>query len=95
MKQVSQEQILSDLLAILNEMTDGWEYSGGISLKTSLFNDLGFESIDAVALGTAIEEYYQRTLPFAEFLAEIGQREVQDIMVEDLVKFIHKTLNGR
>jgi len=94
MKQVGQEQIFSDLLAILNEMTDDWEYSGEISLKTSLFNDLGFESIDAVALGTAIEEYYQQTLPFAEFLAEIGQREVQDIIVEDIVRFLHKTLNG-
>ena len=93
MEKINQEQIFADLLTILNELTDDWEYSGEITTKTSLFNDLGFESIDAVALGTAIEEHYKQTLPFAEFLAEIGQREEIDIFVEDIVTFIHKTLN--
>ena len=91
---VNQEQIFTDLVIILNELSDDWEYSGEISLETSLFDDLGFESIDAVALGTAIEEHYRQTLPFAEFLAEIGQREEQDIRVDDLVEFIYKNLNA-
>jgi acyl carrier protein len=90
---VSQEQIFADLLALLDGLSDDWEYSGEISLETYLFSDLGFESIDAVALGTALEEYYAQALPFAEFLAEIGQREQQDIRVGDLVEFIHKSLN--
>ncbi|MFQ6040563.1 MAG: acyl carrier protein [Candidatus Poribacteria bacterium] len=87
------EQIFADLLTILNELTDDWEYSEEISYETSLFDDLGFESIDAVALGTAIEEHYRQSLPFAEFLAEIGQREEQDIRVDDLVEFIYKNLS--
>ena len=94
MNTVSQEQVFEDVLSILNELTDDWEYFGEINLKTSLFNDLGFESIDAVALGTAIEEHYQRTLPFAEFLAKIGQQEEINIFVEDIVTFVHKTLNS-
>jgi acyl carrier protein len=95
MNKVTQEQVFADLLSILNELTQDWEYSGDISLQTSLFNDLGFESIDAVALGTAVEEHYQQTLPYAEFLAEIGQREEQDIFVGDIVKFVHKNLNAQ
>ena len=92
MNKVSKDKIFADLLTILDELTDDWEYSGEISLKTSLFDDLGFESIDVVALGTAIEENYRQTLPFAEFLAEIGQREEQNIRVEDIVEFLYKNV---
>jgi len=36
---------------------------------------MGFESIDVVAFGMAIEEHYKQAFPFAEFLAAVGQRE--------------------
>jgi len=91
---VSQEQIFADLLTILNELTDDWEYSGGISHETSLEDDLGFDSILAVALITAIEEHYGQSLSFVDFLTEIEEREEQDIRVIDLVEFIHKSLDA-
>jgi hypothetical protein len=47
------------------------------------------ESLDLVVLGTALQERYGR-MPFAEFLAEIGQRPVRerDISVGELVAFV-------
>ncbi len=94
MAEISQEQIFADLCSILDELSDDWEYSGEVSLETTFFEDLGFESIDVVALGTAIEEHYQRSFPFAEFLAAIGQRENQDIRIGEVVEFIYQHLDG-
>jgi len=94
MTKVSQEQVFTDLLTILEELSDDWEYSGEVTLETSFFEDLGFESIDVVALGTAIEERYRRPFPFAEFLAGIGQRENQDIQIGEVVEFIYQQLDG-
>ena len=94
MPNVSQEQVFKDLLIILDELSDDWEYSEEITPTTSFFEDLGFESIDVVALGTAIEEHYRRSFPFAEFLAGIGQREDQDIKIGEVVEFIYRQLDG-
>ncbi len=94
MAEVGQEQIFADLVSMLDELSDDWEYSGEVTIETSFFEDLGFESIDVVALGTAIEEYYQRSFPFAEFLAGVGQREDQDIKIGEVVEFIYRELDG-
>jgi len=94
MNQASKDQIFQNLLTILDELSEDWEYSGEISLETTFLEDLGFESIDVVALGTAIEEHYRQAFPFAEFLAEVGQREAQDIRVGEVVDFINLHLDG-
>ena len=46
----------------------------------------------AVVLGSMIEEHYNRPFPFAEYLASIGEKEVRDIKVKDLVSFIYQNL---
>ena len=94
MAKVTEETVYTDLLDILNDLTGDWEYSGEISRDTFLLADLDFESIDAVALGTAVEERFQQSLPFAEFLAEVAEREVKDIRVGELSNFIYQNLNS-
>ncbi len=94
MKAIPQADVLKDLLKIMSEMNSDWEYPDGITGNTGFFADLGFESIDLVALGTAIEEYYRQSFPFAQFLAEVGRREATDIYVGELVDLIHRNLNG-
>ena len=94
MNNVSRDQVFSDLQTILNELIGDWEYSGEISLETSFFQDLGFESIDVVAFGAAVEEHYRQSFPFAEFLTEMSQQEVEDIRVGDVVDFIHQNLDA-
>jgi len=94
MAKITGEAVYTDLIDILNDLTGDWEYSGEISKDTLLLADLDFESIDAVALGTAIEERFQQSLPFAEFLAEVAEREVKDISVGELADFISQNLDS-
>ncbi len=86
------ETLRNDLLKILSDLRDDWEYSSEITESTGLFQDLEFESIDAVALGSAIEEHYNRSLPFAEFLSKASEREATDITVGELVNFLVENL---
>ena len=86
---VSQPQVFADILELMSQLAGDWEYSGPITLETRLLMDLGLESLDLVVLGTSIQERYGR-LPFTEFLADIGQRPVEerDVTVNDLVEFV-------
>jgi acyl carrier protein len=90
----SHNTIQEDVLSLLRELADDWEYTENITQETYLFSDMGLESLDVVVLGTAVQEHYGQTLPFAEFFAEVGQREVRDISVGEWVDFIYRHLDG-
>lgn len=89
----SREAILADILVLLRSLADDWEYSGVITRDTYLLADMGFESLDVVVLGTAVQEHYRQILPFSEFFAEIGRREPRDVSVGEWVDFIYEHLN--
>ena len=93
MTTVNQEDILTDVLKLLNELARDWEYSGEITPDTWLFGDLGFESIDAVILASFVQDRYGRPFPFPQLLAEIGQRPVKDLRIGELAEFIRQHLN--
>ena len=57
---------------------------------TRFFADLGLASIDAVVLGEAIQEHLGRSLPFDQFLAELGQREERDLTIGELISFLER-----
>ena len=86
------EEIEAYVMKVLQELARDWEYSGEVGETTGLFRDLGFESLDAVVLGTAIQEHYDRPMPFAELLADVGQREVRELTVGELVRFVETHL---
>lgn len=92
MPSFSREKIREDLMKIMTELRDDWEYSGEITERTGIFRDLGFESIDAVALGSAIEDHYDRSLPFAEFLMKANERQATDITIGELLDFLTQHL---
>lgn len=81
--------ILAEVLAMIDELAGDWEYDGEVTPDTYFLADMGLESLDLVVLGTMIQQRYGR-LPFAEYLAEIGQRPVQerDVTIAELVAFI-------
>lgn len=89
----TREEVMADVLQLLNQLADDWEYGGEITPQTYLFADMGLESLDVVVLATAIQEHYGRVMPFPEFFAEIGQREIRDISVGEWVDFVHRHLN--
>lgn len=94
MSAVDQGVVMDDVLKLLNRLSRDWEYSGAITPDTLLFADLGFESIDAVVLASFVQEHYHQKMPFPQLLAQIGQKDVKDLRIGELVAFIHSNLNG-
>lgn len=94
MQRFDRDSVRSELLKVMTSLRDDWEYSGQITEQTGIFQDLGFESIDAVALGSAIEDHYNRSLPFAEFLMKANERQAKDITVGELVTFLVEGLSA-
>ncbi len=84
----ARDEIEAYVVQQLQELARDWEYSTTVGADTGLFSDLGFESLDAVVLGTAIQEHYDRPMPFAELLADVGQRERRELTVGELVEFV-------
>jgi acyl carrier protein len=93
MTEATREAVFETVVDILRKMDEDWEDSIELTLETWLVADLGLESIDVVVLGTTIQEHYNRSMPFAEFLAEIGEREIRDIRIDQFVDFVHRHLN--
>ncbi len=91
---IPRETVLPDVIAILEELLGDWEFEGEIREDSYMWKDLGLESIDAVALGSGINERYQRTLPFARFLYDLAQQEQRDFTVGQLVDFVTRALNA-
>lgn len=84
----SREDILTDILSLLQDLSKEWEYTSKMGPQTLLFSEIGLESLDAVVLGTALQERYQKEMPFAQLLAEVGEREVRDLAIGELVDFV-------
>jgi acyl carrier protein len=86
---VTHQQVLNDVLRLMTQLAGDWEYPGEVTPETRLLADFAMESLGLVVLGTAIQERYGR-LPFSEFLAEIGQRplEERDLSIGELVEFV-------
>jgi acyl carrier protein len=91
---VTREAVLTDVKALLEELTGDWELETEIQEDSGLLGDVGLESIDLVALGTGIEEKYQRQLPYAQLLVEVGEQAHQDLTVAELVDFVLEQLNS-
>jgi len=86
-------EILGDIASILSTQL-GVQSSGSIDLETRFFADLGLASIDAVVLGEAIQNHYNRPLPFNDLMAEIGRRtdRDRDLSIGELVAFVAEHL---
>jgi len=89
----SRQEILDYLLQKMGELTADWDYPDPVRPESLLFTELGFESLDAVVLCTAIQEHYQTPMPFAELLAEIGQQQ-RDLSIKELADFVDTHLGG-
>lgn len=86
-------EVLADLESLLRSF-QGREYSGTIDRQTRFFGDLGFASIDAVVLGEALEKHYGRKIPFHQLLAELGQRQAEDLELGELADFLSRYLSS-
>lgn len=89
----SRQEILDYLLQKMGELTQDWDYPDPVRPESLLFTELGFESLDAVVLCTAVQEHYQTPMPFAELLAEIGQHQ-RDLSINELTDFVNTHLGS-
>ena len=78
------------LIAILADMTQDWglELAGPMDAETCLMGDLGFASIDLVALIAAIDEEWQRRDWPYERLLMVDGRYVDDLTLGEVSKFL-------
>jgi acyl carrier protein len=90
----SRPEILDYILHMLGELMQDWDYAEPVGPESLLFTQIGFESLDAVVLCTAIQEHYQTPMPFAELLAELGEKQ-RDMSVNELADFVDTHLGPR
>lgn len=88
----NRQAIQDYVMGKLGELCRDWDYSTPLGPDSLLFTGLGLESLDAVVLGTSIQEHFGRPLPFAELFAEIGRMQ-RDLSIKELVDFVDKHLN--
>jgi acyl carrier protein len=82
----TQPEILAYVLNTVQGLCQDWDYADPVGPESLLFTGLGMESLDAVVLCTAIQDHYQTTMPFAELLADIGQKQ-RDLSIAELAEF--------
>jgi acyl carrier protein len=94
MTEQAPQSVLDDLADILRDFPSR-EYFGEIDRRTRFFDDLGMVSIDAVVLGEKLEHRYGFRFPFNELLADLRERQAEDLEVGELADFIHHHLSRR
>lgn len=94
MESLDRESVKNALMDMLKELREDWEYSGELTEETGIFGDLGFESVDAVALSAAVEDHFGRSLPFAEFLTRAREQNLKDISIGFFLDFLMLHLSG-
>jgi len=77
----------------VQDLCQDWDYADPVGPESLLFTGLGMESLDAVVLCTAIQEHYRITMPFAELLADIGQKQ-RDLSIAELAEFVNQHIGA-
>ena len=82
--------MLDTLVAILADMTQDWglDLAEPVGADTRLMEDLGFASIDLVALIAAVDEQWQRRDWPYERLLMVDGRYVEDLTVGAVADFL-------
>ena len=94
MKRLTRDLVRQDLIELLKDAREDWDHALVITDQTGIFNELGFESIDAVGLSSALEGHFEQSLPFPEFMARAKEQNLKDITVGQLLDFLMQNLNG-
>ena len=94
MTEQAPQSVLDDLIHILRNFPNR-EYFGDIDRQTRFFDDLEMVSIDAVLLGEKLEQRYGFKFPFSELIADLRDRQAEDLEVGELADFIHLHLRQR
>jgi acyl carrier protein len=83
-------EVLTEVMTLVQTVAQDWEFDSPITEQTRLYGDLAFESLDLVVLGAAVQERFGQSFPFPDLFAEIGQRDVHDLTIGELVDFLER-----
>ena len=92
LQKMTRDQVRSALIGLLKEAREDFDNSIVVTDETGIFRDLGFESIDAIGLGAALEDHFEAVLPFPEFMAKAREAKVGDITVKLVLDFLMQNL---
>jgi acyl carrier protein len=88
----TRDQVRHDLIEILKSAREDWDNSIVVTDDTGIFRDLGFESIDAVGLASALEDHFATSLPFHKFMAKAREEQSPDLTIKQLLDFLMENL---
>lgn len=91
---VDKQEVAAYVIEILNQLASDWEFDQEITRDSYLFTDLGFQSLDAVVLGNALQEKFGKPIPYADLLEDVGKREQNDVAVEEWIDFTYRHLSN-
>lgn len=80
--------VLTEIGDLIREVLDEPDLGVPITRETSFQEDLAFESIDLVVLGTRLTERYGPAANLPAFLAEMSIQEIIALRVGDLVDYL-------
>jgi acyl carrier protein len=95
MSALTKEQIEQELLAIVKDMTQDFDFDfeGDIQPEAKFVENLAFESTDIVELIGAVEKKFQRRkLPFHKLVLKDGK--YADFSIRQLADFLHANLSA-
>ena len=88
----TREQVQAELIELLRDFREDYDHALAITPSTGIFRELGFESIDAIGLSTALEAHFNQSFPFPEFMLMMKQQNATDITVGNLLEFLMANL---
>lgn len=82
----SHAAILSEIAEMVQGVRDGLDAE--VTMDATFRDDLGFESIEIVALAGRLQARYGSSVNLAQFVAGLDLTSIRDLRIGDLVDFI-------
>lgn len=87
------EEIEAAIIEIIKEITEGWDLEPEeIRPESSLLEDIGLSSVDALHLMATFNMRFQRSLPYEELFTLEADR-LRRLTVAQMAQFVHKNFN--
>ncbi|GIG63447.1 hypothetical protein Lfu02_78190 [Longispora fulva] len=91
----SDKAVLDEVVDLILEVLDGYDLGGvPITRDSSFQEDLAFESIDIVVLGSRLGAHYGPAVNIPKFLSTLHLDDIIALRVGDLVDHVESRLVG-
>jgi acyl carrier protein len=90
---ITQSQVLTDVIKLMEGLSGEWEYSGPVTPDLRFFADMELKSLDFAIISAEVVRFYGR-IPFDVFYQELAERPAEDreVTVQEYVDFVCRNL---